>query len=180
MRLPHILFATLIALSLPALRAEPPSEEAVLKKGGPDASALINKARDILSTSEVFATRVAGEPPVATSSCWALTVIVRYDPKAKEFLNSLFDAPKFPEQRLYAIAGLVTLDPAEKKRFASEEISKFATEPVQTQFGKTSTSTDLVTAAYMLIQQGTPYYLFPQLPPLSSTSPVTRPPAAKK
>ncbi|WP_395747261.1 hypothetical protein [Prosthecobacter sp.] len=176
----HLLFAVFAALSLPALGAEPPGEEAVLKKGGAEAAALISKARDILSTAEVFATRVVNEPAVPTSSCWALTVIVRYDPKAREFLNALFESPKAPEQRLYAIAGLVTLDAAEKKRFGPAEIGAVSSPPVQTQFGKMKNTTDLPTATYMLLQQGTPYYFFPQLPPLSSTVNVTREPEAKK
>lgn len=180
MRFPPLALAVFAAASASLLHAELPSETAILKKGGPEAQMIIGKARDILATTQVFASRVVGDPAVPTASCWALTVIVRHDPKAKDFLNSLFESPAFPEQRLYAIAGLLALDPAEKKRFSPEELGKLPDQTVQTQFGRSSMESDLVASSYMLFTQGTAYYFFPDLPPLYSTITVLRPAKTKK
>ncbi len=181
MRFQTIISAALAPLLLTALHAELPSEEVILKKGGPDAAMIIEKARDILATSQVFASRGIGEGGTPTSSCWALTVIVRYDPIAKDFLNLLFDSAEFPEQRLYAIAGLITLDPTNKKRFAPEKIQPFADQLVYTQFGCTGAASRFGMETILLLTEDTaPYYLFKKLPSLYSTQSVLRPSETSK
>ncbi len=163
-------------MALSVLQAELPGEEAILKKGGPDAAKLIDKARDILCNTQVFASRAFGEGGSPTDACWALTVIVRYDPEAKWLLNELFESAEFPEQRLYGMAGLIALDPKAKDRFTEEKLKEFSEERVYTQFGCVGEASTFGIQRHMLLQDNyTGYYLFKNLPSLYSTTTVPRP-----
>lgn len=173
----HLFLLTAFTLmALPVLHAELAGEEAVLKKGGPDAAKIIDKARDILCNTQVFASRGFGEGGAPTDACWALTVIVRYDPEAKWLLNELFERAEFPEQRLYGMAGLIVLDPKEKSRFTEEKLKKFADERVYSQFGCVGEASTFGIQRYLLLQDNyMGYYLFKELPSLYSTTTVPRP-----
>lgn len=166
------LFITLIsfALSLGGMvRAELPNEESLLKRGGPDAESIILKAHGILTSAQVLASRAVGAAGVPTSNCWALTVIVKHDPEARKFLNALFQNATTPEQRLYAIAGLVSLDKAEGAKFAPDRISKIADQAVHTEFGCIFSESTFGIEAANLINGGASHYLFDQLPSLYET-----------
>ena len=89
--------------------AELPSEEAILKAGGADASAIVQKARTTLSIQQVFGSRGVGYGGQPTSGCWALTVIVRYDKEAKGIFDEIYRLYDEPAAKLYAIAGLLIL-----------------------------------------------------------------------
>ncbi|WP_395750279.1 hypothetical protein [Prosthecobacter sp.] len=181
MRLHLLLLTVFTLMALPVLHAELAGEEALLKKGGPDAAKLINKARDILYNTQVFASRGVGEGGTPTDACWALTTLVRYDREAKSFLNDLFEQAEFPEQRLYGMAGLIALDPKEKSRFTEEKLKQFAEERVCSQFGCVGEASTFGIQRYLLLQDGyTGYYLFKELPSLYSTTTVSRPKESAK
>jgi len=156
------------------VRAELPDEEKVLAKGGPDAEAMIQKAQSILASAQVLATSGVGFAGAPTSNCWALTVIVRYDPKAKEFFDSLYERAQAPEQRLYAIAGLVTLDKAEAARFTPEKIVEYADEKVHTLVGCNGSQSTFGVEAASLLKGGAAWYLYKRLPSIYETSDVAR------
>ncbi len=165
-----------IAVTLVGLaKAELPDEDAILKRGGVDAAAIICKARSIIEAARVFASRGIGESGEPTSACWALTVIVKYDKDAKDSFNALLDhADTPPEQRLYAIAGLLAVDPREKARITPERIGKFSDLNVQTQFGCVGTNSTFGLEAYRLLENGSPSFLYDKLPSFYRTVDVPR------
>jgi hypothetical protein len=155
--------------------AEFPDEENRLKRGGADAEMIIRKARSILASVQVLASRGIGESGTPTSACWALTVIVRYDPKAKEFLNELFQYAETTEQRLYASAGLASMDKPEAVKLAQDRITKFADDVVHTQFGCVASQSTFGLEAARITDGGASYYLFEKLPSIYRTTDVKRP-----
>lgn len=163
-----------------SVRADLPDDEAILNRGGADAEVIIQKAQSILASAQVFASRAIGESGSPTTSCWALTVIVRHDPKAKEFLNDLYRLAETPEQRLYAITGLISVDPTEKRSFSPDRISKFAEMTVHTQFGCIGTQSTFGVEAARLLEGGAPSYLFETLPSIYRTIDVVRHPEPTK
>lgn len=170
----HLFFAVLICFSLGTLRAELPQEELILKKGGPDAAIIIDKARNTLSLARVFASRGVGESGVPTASCWALTVIVRYDPEAKEFFDKLMDSASGYEVKMYAVVGLLELDPTAKARFAKLLAGTFPDQPVHAQFGCMANVSTYGIELYNRLENGTGSYLFEKLPSLYQTVEVER------
>ncbi len=174
------LIAAVALVCTGSIRAELPDDEALLKRGGADAVVIIQKARSILASVQVFASREIGEAGSPTASCWALTVIVRHDSEAKEFFNDLYRLGETPEQRLYAIAGLVSVDPMEKKRFTLDDISKFTEMTVHTQFGCISARSTFGAELASLLESSAPYYLFETLPSIYQTVDVARHPEPTK
>ncbi|QIF01304.1 hypothetical protein [Roseimicrobium sp. ORNL1] len=119
------LFAFIMLLLLlgslsPGLHAALPSEEAILRQGGEDAKKIIEKAYSIIRHARVFTSKGAGEGGTPTEGAWALTVITRYDPKAVEELKPLAEQSKNLEVKLYAIAGLITLEPKDAAKYRLE------------------------------------------------------------
>lgn len=146
------------------------SEEAILKAGGAEAQQIILKAHDIVETAEVFASRGIGYGGQPTTGCWALTVIVRYDPKATEFLNDVFSLSQRPEPMLYAIAGLIALDENAKKRFSPEVLpKKLLDAQVQEMSGCVGMSVAFRIALHWLLKDGASYYLYEKLPSIYRT-----------
>ena len=180
MRFLILLIAAVAVVCTGSIRAELPDDEAILKRGEADAAVIIQKAQSILASAQVFASRAIGEAGSPTASCWALTVIVRHDPKAKEFFNDLYRLAETPEQRLYAIAGLVSVDPSEKKSFTPDRISKFTEMTVHTQFGCIGAPSTFGVEAARLLESSAPYYLFEVLPSIYRTVDVARPPEPTK
>lgn len=169
-----LVVGALFATAAGSVHAHLPDEEVILKSGGRDAEVLIEKAWALLTTAEVFATRAVwegGDPP---TTCWALTVIVRHDARAKERLNELFARTQVPEKKLYAMAGLLYLDAAEKARFTPELLAPLADLPVQTQSGCVGGESTFATEAASLQEHGTAPYIFEHLPSIYRTVEVRR------
>ena len=174
MRSLHIIVMSFAIYVGGMVRAELPNEESLLKQGGRGAEMIIRKAHGILATAQVLASSAVGAAGEPTSNCWALTVIVKHDSKAKTFLNELFRYATTPEQRLYAIAGLVSLDKTEGAKFAPDRISKFADQLVHTEFGCIVSESTFGTQAAEIIDGGVALYLFDKLPSLYQTVESTR------
>lgn len=168
-----------VMVSLAALGAQPSDEEISLRGGGKDADLIIAKARDVLSNAQVYAVGgigVAGSPSVG---CWALTVVVRYDRSAKDFLNRMLECAE-PEGRLYAVAGLLLVEPKQRARFQTAKFVERSEDRVWTQFGCSSLSSRFETEVNRLLEGGAKHLLFETLPSIYETVDVRRPPSAKK
>lgn len=161
-------------LSLTGRGQEAQSETAILQAGGPGAGLIIAKAHDILSNAQVYAVGGVGVAGSPSSSCWALTVVVRYDPSAKEFLNRLLDNAE-PEGRLYAVAGLLLLEPDQKKRFQTVKFVERSEDRVWTLFGCSGLLSRFEAQVNDLLEKGAKHLLFEKLPSLYETVDVRRP-----
>ena len=155
---------------------ELPSEEAILKTGGHNAELVIEKAKNILYHTQVFSTTYWDRGGIPSSACWALTVIIRYEPKPKQFLNELYllshrYGPYNPTAKLYAIAGLIIIDPTMREKFAVKDIPKELRESmVKQQRGCVGKSLTFGAALEELVKALRPEeYLFDELPPLYTT-----------
>lgn len=95
--------------------AEIATETEILKTGGPWAEVIVSKAHDQLLSAQAFASSYVGAAGQPTSSCWALTVIVLYDPKAQAYFESMLSQKVHPASKLYAAAGLIALDARNKE-----------------------------------------------------------------
>ncbi|MDB6073341.1 MAG: hypothetical protein JWO89_981 [Verrucomicrobiaceae bacterium] len=153
-----------------------PDEEVILKKGGKDAQVLIEKAYDILENAEVFASQAVGYAGSPTRDCWALTVIVRYDSQALKRLAALYEETSQPETKLYAITGLIALDPKQKAKFAPPDFpAKLRDTPVQTMNGcVVDTRKTFGVAVGELEEAGPSAYLYQKLPSIYRATEVRR------
>lgn len=155
--------------------AKEPGEAAVLKAGGKGARVLVEKAHGILEKAEVFASGAVGFAGARTSNCWALTVVVRYDPQGEAFLEKLYATARHPEAKAYAVAGLITLDPKAKKRFALSKLpDELKDTHIESITGCELSHESFGTAVSVLLEFGAGQYLYDKLPPLDSTSGMSR------
>lgn len=174
------LFARFLTLTLflsvvDCVPAKLPNEEAILKAGGKDAQVIIEKARRILWGAEVFATQAVGYTGKSTTSCWALTVIVRHDSKARTFLEKLYADADRPEVKLYAVAGLISLDPTLKPKFAPSNLpSDLCEKSVQAMNGCNVSHERFGTVLLELLEHGASPYLYEKLPSIYETGDVQR------
>lgn len=171
--------AATVMVSLTGFGGEVQGETAMLQTGGPSAVRIIAKAHDILSNAQVYAVGGVGVAGSPSSTCWALTVVVRYDPSAKEFLNRLLDYAE-PEGRLYAVAGLLLLEPDQKRRFQTAKFAERSEDRVCAQFGCSSLISRFETQVNRLLEDGAKHLLFEKLPSIYETVDVRRPPSPKK
>lgn len=169
-------------LSLAQLPVPTPSEVEILKAHNDASKLIIEKAYSVLFNSQVFASRTVGEPGGSTSPCWALTVIVRYDPQAKQRLTDSLALTDQPEQKLYFLAGLLALDPATAKRYPIPAFpAKLRSTAAHTldgcfyDYGKTFEG-----CLSSLYAGGTRRYLFDDLPSIYQTIDVSRHEEPKK
>lgn len=115
--------ATAIALGLfvfPAFSQFPvqrPTETEILQAKGVAAKVIIEKAYSILFQAQVFASRAIGDGAAPTSSCWAMTVIVKHDPEALPRLTRSLSFMEVPEPKLYALAAMFSVDPKTAERW---------------------------------------------------------------
>ncbi len=159
----------LICVLSPA-RAERPVEVEMLEGTVDQAAEVIEKAYDMLEATTVFASAYVGDAASPTRGCWALTVIVRYDPTAKEYLTKLAKTGKTPASRLYAIAGLMALDNANRERFSKLGTGRGAGDTaVEHMIGCIFSKTTFAEAVSELVKHGPGLYLFDQLPSVLET-----------
>jgi len=170
----------IIAFAASTTLAELPSEEAILKAGGGDASAIIQKARTTLSLQKVFGSRGVGYGGRPTSGCWALTVIVRHDKEAKEIFHEIYRLCDEPAAKLYAMAGLLILDPQSKKDFTPEKLGKLAELEVERLDGCIGTTSTLGAVVAELIELGAARYTYEKLPSIYQTADCTKTSHAQK
>ena len=178
--MPRRLFAFIILLLLlgslsPGLHATMPSEEAILRQGGEDAKKIINKAYSIIRRAKVFASCGIGERNLPTEGAWALTVITRYDPKAVEVLAPMAEQSKNLEVKLYAIAGLITLDPKNVAKYRIESFPESVLNAEAHAFTGSTYRKGFTLAIYWLVQhEGWRACTFEKLPPFFETYPALR------
>lgn len=164
-----------------SVQGELPSEEAILKTGGEDASFIIDKARSLLVSAEVFASGAVGYGGTPTDTCWALSVVVRFDPKGKEFLTSLYARPSSAVAKLYAAAGLLSLAPGDRKLFNDSLRAAGQREIViQRMDGCIETRESFGVALSSLLESGPSPYVYPKLPSIYRTTEVRKLPDPKK
>jgi hypothetical protein len=159
----------MIAISSQLL-AELPSEETTLKAGGNDAKTIIQKARVLLSAQQVFAARGVGYGGEPTSGCWALTVLTRHDKEASEIFDVIFRSSDEPAAKLYAVAGLLILDPKKKNDFTPKKLGKLAELEVQRLDRCIGDVTTFGAIVAELIEHGSSRYTYDTLPSLYSTT----------
>lgn len=157
------------------LCAQLTNEEAVLKARGKSAGRVIEKAYGILSAATVFTSCAVAPEGFSTSSCWALTVVVRYDPQAEQFLTSLYRSSDNLEKKLYGIVGLMALNPKSKERFAVEGFpSQLRAQIVRVQNGCVQEPVTFEAALQFALQAGPGFYLCKTLPSIYQTFDVKR------
>src|SRR6478609_5331392 len=87
------------------------TEQQILDTGGPESRRVIEKAYEQLASAHMFEFTDVGEG-TPSASCWALTVIIRYDrEEATERFTNIFTHSDKPFLRLYALLGLHLLNP---------------------------------------------------------------------
>ena len=170
-----VLAACLLLLCPPAKAfAQFPDEEALLKAGGDVADKIIYKARAVLATQQVLASKAVGFGGQPSSGCWALSVVVRFDKEAKEILEAIYQSCNEPATRLYAIAGLTIVDPDSKTRFTSEKLGSAAHQKVEYIDGCEGSTVSFGDAAKSLILYGSKGYIYDKLPSLYDTVDCTK------
>ena len=164
------------------LPVQKPSEVEILKAHNESSKLIIEKAYSVLFNSQVFASKEVGEPGAFTSSCWALTVIVRYDPEARQRLAKSLALTDQPEQKLYFLAGLVALDPASAKRYAISTFpEKLRSTAAHTLNGCSYDGGTSFEKCLSSLYEGTfRWYLFDDLPSIYLTIDVSRHEEPKK
>jgi hypothetical protein len=173
-RLFVIMMLILCCLS-PGLHAALLSEEAILSQGGDDAKKIINKAYSIIRRAKVFASREIGTPGLPTEGAWALTVITRYDPKAAEVLQPMAEQSENLEVKLYAIAGLITLEPKNAAKYHIESFPKSVLDAEAHAFSGSTYRKGFTLAIYWLVHhEGWRACTFEKLPPFFETYPALR------
>ncbi len=176
----HMKLTTARSLTLAVLtmvcnhaRAALPDEEAILKKGGEEAAVVIQKAYEMLGHTETFASRAVSDGGSPTTGCWALTVIVRYDPNALAFLEDVYENVKGPETKLYAAAGLMALDPKQKVKLNPAKLSeKLRAMSVHVMSGCILMQEPFERLLTMLLKDGPKAYLYEKLPSIYRTTDV--------
>lgn len=173
--------ATAIALGLfvlPAFSQFPvqrPTETEILQAKGVAAKVIIEKAYSILSQAQVFASRAIGDGAEPTSSCWAMTVIVKHDPEALPRLTRSLSFMEVPEQKLYALAAMFSVDPKTAERWPLSSFpAAYRERPVHTMDGCIYSRTTFEGALEEIYRSGTRSYLFDDLPPIYRTTDVAR------
>ncbi len=154
-----------------------PNEDAVLKAGGNTAETIIKKARTTLSAQQVFASRGVGYGAQPSSGCWALTVLVRYDRQAKQFFEEVCHYDGQPAAKLYAVAGLLTLDPKTIPDFASLHLDHLLDTRVPSLDGCDGDPTVFSRMVTHLTEHGTSKYVYDRLPSLYQTVDCSKFPA---
>lgn len=159
----------------PGLHAALPSEEAILAKGGEDAKKIINKAYSIIRRAKVFASCRIGERGSPTEGAWALTVVTRYDPKAAEVLMPMAEQSENLEMKLYAIAGLITLEPKNAAKYRIESFPESVLDAEAHAFTGDNYKKGFTLAIYWLVQhEGWRACTFEKLPSFFETHDVLR------
>ena len=164
-----MLSAGLLAFACPNCRSLP-GESRALSSGGREAQLILEKARDTLANQRVFAARRVGYGAQPTSGCWALTVLVKYDPNAKTTLTEIARFTTHPAVKLYALAGLMALDPAHDPDLKSLGIPASAHRRVECLDGCDGEVLPLSRAAARLRQSNPSNYIYETLPPLLATT----------
>jgi hypothetical protein len=147
--------------------------------------AVFEKALNLLADAEVFASRAVGDVPgTFTDTCWALTVLVRYDKDAKAKFEMIIEADVFPEARLYALAGLFLVMSNHKEKYQPKHFTEAELkQPIHRQDGCVYAKDEWLTFGLALdclsradgkLYPGPGSYLIDDLPPLYKTTRVRR------
>lgn len=173
--------ATAIALGLfllPAFSQIPvqrPTETEILQAKGVEAKVIIEKAYSILFKAQVFASRAIGADGGPTSSCWAMTVIVKHDPEALKRLTESLSYIERPEPKLYALAAMFSVDPKTAERWPLSSFpAAYRERVVHTMDGCIYSEATFESALEEIYHSGTRRYLFEDLPSIYQTTDVAR------
>lgn len=167
----HLMSLALVfAISMRWGFAELPSEGTMLKEGGDDAQVIINKARTILMTQQVFASPKVGYGGQATAGCWALSVLVRHDKDAIKSFEEIFRGHYEPAAKMYALAGILLVDPQRKTDFTPEKLGKVADLKVDRLDGCDGDTVTCGSLVAQLLKNGASKYVYEKLPSLYLTT----------
>lgn len=170
-----IVLSLICSLSLAQLPVQRPSEAEILKAKGDGAKIIIEKAYSILFHAQVFASRAIGEAGAPTSTCWALTVIVKHDPEALKRLAESLSHIKQPEQKLYALTAMFAVDPKTAERWPISSFPASQREGlVHTMDGCIYSGASFEDALIEVYHSGARRYLFDELPSIYQTTDVAR------
>ena len=129
------LLAAGLMISLGQVSAGETDEKPPMEISAGEAAARVAMARDVLSEIRQFSSSEIGESGRPSPGSIALTTVVNYNPKAKEFFEMLYMFGDTPASRLYGVAGMLILDPNAKKRFDHDHIKAHSNEEVEVEIG---------------------------------------------
>ncbi|HEY1084384.1 MAG TPA: hypothetical protein VGE29_19105 [Prosthecobacter sp.] len=150
-----IVLALFVLPAFSQLPVQPPAEAEILRAKGEAAKIIIEKAYSILSHARVFASRAIGDDRVPTSSCWAMTVIVKHDPEALRRLTESLSYLERPEPKLYALAAMFSVDPKTAERWPLSSFPEaYRERPVHTMDGCNYSETTFESALEEIYRPG--------------------------